>query len=272
MRFLLSLIVIGIVLTGRAAYVALKIKKDPETTKYGNNPKRAIGIMGITGAVLFAVGCIGLPVLEAIKPTVYTFENNSSFVITIFPEFGNDLQIQSGAIKSFESSHKNMNLSYSPHDYVAAQKTKSSTWEFTNYNFYYDESRKFLIYPPEGWEIANWPGMKYKIIVGQVDNDFAPNINFSDIDLSSRQFSSLINATSRTLQESSEIISRGRVNTNNGLEGYYFETNTERLLQVYYIFDLKLSAFTVTCSAPLQSETDYNEIFDSTIQTLEFLF
>jgi heme/copper-type cytochrome/quinol oxidase subunit 2 len=60
MNIFLALAVIGIVLIGRAAFVALKIKKDPETKKYGNNPKKAIVILAIIGAVLFLIGSIGL--------------------------------------------------------------------------------------------------------------------------------------------------------------------------------------------------------------------
>jgi len=60
MNIFLALAVIGILLVGRATYVALKIKKDPETKKFGDNPKMAIVILAIIGAVLFIIGSINL--------------------------------------------------------------------------------------------------------------------------------------------------------------------------------------------------------------------
>jgi hypothetical protein len=132
LNILFVLIVIGIAFIGRAVYVAQKIKKDPETKKYGNNPKTAIGTLAIIGAVLFAVGCIGLPVLDSLKPSVYTFDNKSSFVVTIFPEFGEDFKIQNGTLKSFESSHKDMAISYTPSENVEVKKINTRHWEFSN--------------------------------------------------------------------------------------------------------------------------------------------
>lgn len=202
----------------------------------------------------------------------YTFQNNSSFAVTVFPEFGEDFQVQSGTIKSFESSHKNMNLSYSPPDYVAARKIKSTTWEFTNWDFYYDETRKFLIYPPEGWEIVDWPGLKYKLIVASVDRDFAPNMIFDEGENGFNRFINYVSANLNKIIGENNFVSRERFQTQSGIEGFKVETTTEKLVQFFYILDIGQTAFIVTCSAPLQSEIDYDEIFDSSVQTLEFLY
>jgi hypothetical protein len=272
MNILFALIGIGIAFIGRAVYIAQKIKKDPETKKYGNNPQKAIGIMAITGAILFAVGCIGLPVFDALKPAVYTFENKSSFVVTVFPEFGDNLQIQNGTVKSFESSHKNMAISYTPSEYVEVVKINTGYWKFSNGNYYLDTNRGFLIYPPESWEVSDLPGLRYKIFIGQVDNNFAPNVHFAEIDNPFSQFYTYINVIANQLKEISKVIDRVQFDTENGLKGYKIETNTEKLLQIYYIFDLGQTAFTVTCSAPLQSQIDYGKIFDSSVKTLEFVF
>ncbi|MDR2941801.1 MAG: hypothetical protein LBV17_04330 [Treponema sp.] len=272
MDFLLAFIGIGIGFIVRAIFIAQKIKKDPETKKYGNNPQKTISITAITGAILFAAGCIGLPVLEALKPSIYTFENKSSFAVNIFPEFGDNLQVQSGTIKSFESSHKDMAISYTPSEYVEVKKINTRHWEFSNGNYYLEANRGFLIYPPESWEITNYPGLKYKIFVGQTDNNFAPNINFDETDNPFSQFITFINFISKHLEEGSKVIGRSKFDTNNGLKGYKIETNTEKLLQIYYIFDLGQTAFTICCSAPLQSQIDYDVIFDESVKTLAFVF
>jgi len=273
MNILFALIGIGIVFIGIAVYIAQKMKKEPETKKYGNNPQKAVGIMAITGAVLFAVGCIGLPVLDALKPNVYTFENKSSFAVNIFPEFGDNFQIQRGTKKSFESSHKDMAISYTPSEYVEVVNIDTRHWEFLNGNYYLEETRGFLVYPPQGWEIASWPDFKYKIIFGPNDNNFAPNISFVEDRNRFNRFNTFVDVNANHLRDKGiKITARKKFNTNSGIEGMRLETNTEKLLQIYYIFDLEQTAFTVTCSAPLNSQIDYGEIFDFSVRTLEFLF
>ena len=202
----------------------------------------------------------------------YTFENKSSFAVTIYPEFGDDFQIQSGAIKSFESSRKDMAISYTPSDYVEVEKINTRHWEFLDGNYYFEANRGFLINPPESWEVINWPGLKYKAIIGQVDINFAPNINFVEIDNPFSQFYTYISVITNQLQENCKVIEGSQFDTDSGLKGYKIKTNTEKLLQIYYVFDLTQTAFTVTCSAPLQSETDYNQVFDDSVRTLEFIY
>ena len=38
----------------------------------------------------------------------------------------------------------------------------------------------YSIVPPEGWQVREMPGLKYKILVGPPADDFAPNINIVD--------------------------------------------------------------------------------------------
>jgi hypothetical protein len=273
MKILLVLIGLGIVQIGRAVYVAQKIKKDPETKKYGDNPQKAVGIMAITGAVLFAAGCIGLPISDALKPVVYTFVNNSAFPVTVMPEYGDDFQIQPGATKSFESKHKDMKLNYIPAKYVQAQKDKLGVWKFTNGDYYLEENRGFLIYPPEAWQSINYPGLKYKAIIGPVESEFAPNINFVEENNPFNSFFTYADVASNNMREAkAKIIDRGKFTTDSGIDGIRIETNTQKLLQIYYLFDTGQQIFTVTCSAPLQSDVDYAMVFDNSVKTLEFIF
>jgi hypothetical protein len=53
----------------------------------------------------------------------FTFENKSSFAVTVMPEYGDDFQVQSGVVKSFESPHKSMVLNYSPAKYIESRET-----------------------------------------------------------------------------------------------------------------------------------------------------
>jgi hypothetical protein len=55
------LVLVGVLFVGRAVYVALKIKKEPETTKYGKNPRTTVVVLAVLGAVLFVIGSINIP-------------------------------------------------------------------------------------------------------------------------------------------------------------------------------------------------------------------
>jgi hypothetical protein len=216
---------------------------------------------------------IGFCVLVLGCKATYKFENNSSFTVTVIPEYGEDFQVQSGTVKSFESSKRNMEVSYSPSDYVDAYIINPGHWEFTNGDYYLEEDRGFIMYQPDSWEIMDWPGLKYQIIVGKTENNFAPNINFTEENNPFPSLQSYVRGNVNKLRNNGySIISQTRFNTESGLEGYKIETNTENLLQIFYIFDLGPTAFTVTCSALLQSETDYDAIFNSSVETLEFLW
>jgi hypothetical protein len=189
------------------------------------------------------------------------------------PEYGDDFQIQAGAVKSFESSHKEMKLNYNPGAYVQAKKIATGHWEFTNYDFYIEESRGFLIYPPESWQAINYPGLKFKAIIGPVENDFAPNINFVEEANPFRSFFTYADVAANNMREAgTKVITRGQFTTDSGMDAVRIETNTEKILQVYYLFDTGQKIFTVTCSAPLQSGSDYVAIFDNSVKTLEFLY
>lgn len=62
MKYLFILLIVGIVLIGRAAYVALQIKKPEKAGKYGANPKVAILVTAALGAACFIGGGIGFAV------------------------------------------------------------------------------------------------------------------------------------------------------------------------------------------------------------------
>jgi hypothetical protein len=189
------------------------------------------------------------------------------------PEYGDDFQIQAGAVKSFESSHKNMKVNYTPAAYVKAQGTALRHWEFTNGDFYFGENGRFLIYPPESWQAIDYPGLTFKVILGPVDNDFSPNINFVEEGNSFSTFFTYVDVNTNYLREAgAEIITRDQFITENGMEGIRIKTNTEKLLQIHYLFDTGQEVLTVTGSAPLQSHIDYETIFDDSVRTLEFLY
>ena len=102
MNILIAMIVIGIVLIGRAVYVATKIKKDPETKKYGNNPQLAVIVLSVVGALLFVIGSIGLPVADAFKPDppdALKTKDNSTMAYVMMQGFVKDYLISPSSAK-----------------------------------------------------------------------------------------------------------------------------------------------------------------------------
>ena len=45
---------------------------------------------------------------------------------------------------------------------------------------HYEKTGGFSYDPPEGWQIMEFPGLKYRISHGPTENEFAPNINIVD--------------------------------------------------------------------------------------------
>jgi hypothetical protein len=64
MKYLFIFLIVGIVLIGRAAYVALQIKKPEKTGKYGANPKTAILATALVGAACFVISNIGFAMMN----------------------------------------------------------------------------------------------------------------------------------------------------------------------------------------------------------------
>jgi hypothetical protein len=79
MKYFIVLLLVSVVLIARAAYVALQIKKPEKAGKYGANPKTAIIVMAVLGAVCFVAGGIGFAV-----------KNNNQTIETAAPLKGLD--------------------------------------------------------------------------------------------------------------------------------------------------------------------------------------
>src|SRR5687768_3519468 len=43
-----------------------------------------------------------------------------------------------------------------------------------------ERAGRFSYYPPKGWRVAEMGGLKYRVVVGPPDGDFAPNLNVVD--------------------------------------------------------------------------------------------
>jgi hypothetical protein len=69
MNYAVILLLISILLVGRAVYVALQIKKPEKAGKYGANPKTVILVMAAIGAVCFVISSTGFAAMNNKSPS-----------------------------------------------------------------------------------------------------------------------------------------------------------------------------------------------------------
>jgi hypothetical protein len=110
MKYLFLLVLIGIVLVARAAYVAVQIKQPEKAEKYGGNPKAVIFAMAAIGACFFIAGSVGIswsnssstePVAQPPESELLTLEtkNNSSAAYVMMQDFVKDYIISPASAK-----------------------------------------------------------------------------------------------------------------------------------------------------------------------------
>jgi len=61
---------------------------------------------------------ISISILTVGCNTTYTFINQSSYDVTIIPEYGEEFKVYKGMTKKLESKHSNMNMSFAPSNWV----------------------------------------------------------------------------------------------------------------------------------------------------------
>jgi len=122
----------------------------------------------------------------------------------------------------------------------------------------------FSYVPPSGWQVTEWPGLKYKIASGAPIGDFAPNLNFVD-EAFSGSLDDYVAANIATVKEAFQdvrVISQEDFFTDEGERGVKVVIeNTQHdteFYQAFYIFDAgeKKIAATYTRLADQGQEND----------------
>jgi hypothetical protein len=142
---------------------------------------------------------------------------------------------------------------------------------------YFEKSGGFSILIPESWQVIEMPSLKYKVIIGQTENNFTPNINFADeafggdlnfyVDASIEQLKKL-------LGENIEITERSDFVTIKKLKGVKLVTNSlqydRHIRQIIYFFPGNGIKMVSTCTVLAEADETYNELFDKTMKTFEW--
>jgi hypothetical protein len=140
-------------------------------------------------------------------------------------------------------------------------------------NRHYEEEGGFSYVPPEGWDIAEYPGLKYRISRGASENQFAPNINVVD-----EQFDAFLETyvdanieAMRDFVEGFNLVEREEIVTNEGARSIKLTVDGEhyqrKLRQYFYFFDAGERKYIVTCSALAENAEKYEPLFDKSVKT-----
>ncbi|MDR0314293.1 MAG: hypothetical protein LBI14_11955 [Treponema sp.] len=143
---------------------------------------------------------------------------------------------------------------------------------------YYENVGNFSYCPPLNWNITEFPGLKYHIIIGSVDGNSTANINFADEVYSGKldEYVSLSIAQLEQFFASTKLISRDPFKTNSGIVGErIIITNIQlgnNLMQFIYFLQMPNNRYLVISATALESTaTNYQPIFDECVRTFEIM-
>ena len=143
----------------------------------------------------------------------------------------------------------------------------------------YIERGVFSIIVPENWEIVSINEMKYKLLRGTMNNNFAPNINFADEAYSGNfddYLENFMDQLDSIFEGNLEYILFSDFATHKDLKGKVIVITTfqqERLIQFnFFCFPMNDDRYFIITGTNLASESArYSELFVNTVRTFEWL-
>jgi len=143
---------------------------------------------------------------------------------------------------------------------------------------YVENNGGFSVVPPKSWQVVNNSWSKYKVFMGPRENNFTANVNFVEevYNGSLDDYVYLNIEVLKDLISNVEIIYQSSFVTLKNLESQKVIAITEQqgylLRQSFYFFSgkngLKMVA---TCTALAGSGEKYDEIFDNSMKTFEWI-
>ena len=142
---------------------------------------------------------------------------------------------------------------------------------------FYEESGGFSIILPESWQAVEMPGLKYKVLAGQTENNFTQNITFVDEafdgDLNF-YVDAVIGQLEKLLRENFELIQRSDFVTLKNVNGKKLITNTFQFFvhgrQIIYCFPGNGKKILITCTVPAEFGESCDAFFDGIVETFEW--
>jgi len=142
----------------------------------------------------------------------------------------------------------------------------------------FEYTGNFSYCPPSGWNVAEYPGLKYNVVFGPAEGNFMTNINFVDETYNGnlRNYVDLNLAQLEAFFQSYKLLSRNTFVTNTGITGErVIISNTQQnlfLRQIFYFFPAPGNRYIViTCSVMDNAAANYLPIFDESLKTFELI-
>ena len=143
---------------------------------------------------------------------------------------------------------------------------------------HYEPLGNFSIIPPAGWNVTEYPGLKFHIFMGLNPDGFIPNLVFVDENFSGNM-NAYIEANMQSLiffVPDFVTLSRSSFITDSGISGEQIHINNTQhgnfLRQIFYFFLIEDGRYLViTATVPEFAAEDYIPIFDACIRTFEFI-
>jgi hypothetical protein len=133
----------------------------------------------------------------------------------------------------------------------------------------------FSYVPPRGWNVKDFGGLKFKVVIGPPAEGFAPNMNFI-AEANPLPLDACVDGTVAQLQQvfaNFRLIDRQAFTTRAGLKGhkiiYENQQNNRRLRQCQYFFDLGREKLVITATALASAGGQHDAVFDECVKTFK---
>jgi hypothetical protein len=176
-----------------------------------------------------------------------------------------------------------MLVNISRHSFLTLMSALTLTWSVAVAPSRADEPRRhhesaggFSFVPPKDWVVRDFPGLKYKVVVGPQTADFAANIVVIDETFAGSleaYAQGSIKSLERVLKDF-EIVKKDDLETAAGLPVKRLiivdEQNGRKLRQIFYLFGQGEKKLTVTCSALRDADTKHDAVLEKAMKTFQF--
>lgn len=138
---------------------------------------------------------------------------------------------------------------------------------------HYEKAGAFSYDPPAGWQVSEFPGLKYKVAFGPRENEFTPNINVVD-EAFPGTLAAYVEANLKNMQNffvNLTILAREEFITFDNNTAVKLITENEqqrhRLRQTFFFIGSGKRMYVITCSSIAEDGDRFDNIFDDCVRT-----
>jgi hypothetical protein len=140
----------------------------------------------------------------------------------------------------------------------------------------FENDGKFSYCPPLNWNVTEFPGLKYKVVMGPTDGNYTANITFVDetADVSLQDYVKTNLDMISTYFQGYKLVKRSSFKTNSGISGEFIVVNSVQsnllLRQIIYFLPAPNNRyFRIVCSVLDEFSSKYLQLFEDSVKTFE---